>query len=143
MYDTKCGGNYVEAAFKSFDITDEKLILNFAPQLSKHIKEEAPLNWCPTVGQMLEEEIVNQLLLKLLSAMKKKHGHKELSEEDNLVLRVLASLISYFITGKRMLTSVNLTVVIHGMMRSKELIDMLHKCGICISYNDLLLLYAI
>ena len=29
------------------------------------------------------------------------------------------------------------------MTRSKELIDILHKCGICIGYNDLLLLYAI
>ena len=36
-----------------------------------------------------------------------------------------------------------MTVVIHGMTRSKELIDILHRCGICISYNDLLLLYAI
>ena len=27
------------------------------------------------------------------------------------------------------------------MTRSRELIDILHKCGFCISYNDLLLLY--
>ena len=33
----------------------------------------------------------------------------------------------------------NLTVVIHGMTRSKELIEMLHKCEIQISYNGLLL----
>ena len=42
-----------------------------------------------------------------------------------------------------MLTSVNLGVVIHGMAISKELIDMFHKCGTYICYNDLLLLYAI
>ena len=29
------------------------------------------------------------------------------------------------------------------MTRSKKLIDILYKCGICISYNNLLLLYAI
>ena len=143
VYDTKSGGNYIEAAFDSFGITDEQLILNLAPRLSKHIKEVPLLNWCPTVEQLLEEESVSQLLVKPLSAMKKKHGHKELLEEDNPVLRVLTSLITYIITGKKTLTSVNLTVVIHGMMKSKELIDILHRCGICISYNNLLLLYAI
>ena len=44
---------------------------------------------------------------------------------------------------EKMLTSVNLTVVIHGMTRSKNLIDILHRCVICISYNDLLLFYVI
>ena len=69
MYDTKGGGNYVEAALNSFGITDEQLTLNLAPRLFKHIKEVPPLNSCPTVELLLEEESINQLLLKLLSAM--------------------------------------------------------------------------
>ena len=143
VYDTHGGGSYVNAAFNSFGITDEQLILNLAPRLCKHINETSELNWCPSVDELLEDENVSHFLLKLLSAMKRKHGHKELSEEDNPVIRVLSSLITYFVTGKRTITCVNLTVVIHGMTRSKELIDILHKCGICISYNSLLLLYAI
>ena len=39
-----------------------------------------------------------------------------------------------------MLSSVNSEI--HGITRSKELIDMLLKCGICISYNNLQLLYT-
>ena len=31
VYDTKGGSNYIEAAFDSFGITDEQLILNLAP----------------------------------------------------------------------------------------------------------------
>ena len=92
--------------------------------------------------QLLEIKNVSQLLLRLLSTMKKKNRHKELSEEADLVLSVLASLISYFRTGKRRPTSVNLIMVIHGMAISNELIDMFHKCGMCICYNYLLLLYA-
>ena len=42
-----------------------------------------------------------------------------------------------------MLTSVNLALEIHGITISKELIDMLRRYGICISYNDLLLLNTI
>lgn len=141
VYDTKGGGDYVEAAINSLSITDEQLILNLAPRLCNHIKETPPLKWPPNVDQLQEDESVSQLILKLLSTMKKKQGHKEILEEDSPMLRALASLITYFITGNRTITAVNLTVVIHGMTRSKELIDMLHKCGICISYNDLLLLY--
>ena len=48
MYNTKDGGNYLKAAFIIFGITDKKLILTFATQLSKHIKEVLPLNSCPT-----------------------------------------------------------------------------------------------
>ena len=140
---TKGGSNYVKAVSNSFGITDDQSILNLAPQLSKHIKELPSLNWCPTVELLLEEERVSQLLLKLPSTMKKKNGHKELSDEDNLVLHILASLITYFITRKSMLTSVNFIVAIHRMTRSKEVIDILHKCGICISYKYLLLLYPI
>ena len=66
MYDTKDAGNYVEAASNFFGITDEQLIFNLAPRLSKHIKEVPPINWCPTVEQLLEEGSVSQLLLKLL-----------------------------------------------------------------------------
>ena len=71
VYDTEGGGNYIQAIFNSFGITDERLIVNLAPQLFKHIKEVPSLNWRPTVEQLLEEESVSQLLLKLLSAMKK------------------------------------------------------------------------
>ena len=113
MYNTKGGGNYIEAAFNSFGIRDEQLILNLALGLSKHIKEVPLLNWCPSLEQLLEEESVSKFLVKLLSAMKKKHGHKELLDKDNPVLRVLTSLITYFIAGNKALTSVNLTVVIH------------------------------
>ena len=49
MYCTIGGGNYVEASFNSFGITDAQLILNLAPRLSKHIKEIPQLLWCPTV----------------------------------------------------------------------------------------------
>ena len=77
VYGIKDGVNYMEAAFDSFGITDEQLILKLPPRLSKHINEVPLLNWCPTVEQFLEEESVSQLLIELISAMKKKHGHKE------------------------------------------------------------------
>ena len=66
-------GNYIEPAFNSFGITDDELVLNLALRLSKHIKEVPPINWCPTVEQNVS------MLLKLLSAIKKKHGHTRIT----------------------------------------------------------------
>ena len=91
----------IKSKQRTLGITDEQLILNTAPRLSKHIKEIPPLNSSPTVEQLLDEDSGSQPLLKLLSAMKKENGHKELSEEGNPVLRVLTSLIIYSITGKK------------------------------------------
>ena len=70
-----------------------------------------------------------------------KRRNKDSGADECPVLRTLASLITYFVTGKRTSTAVNLAILIHGMTRSRELIDLLHKCGLCISYTDLLLLY--
>ena len=142
VYDRKAGGSYIDAALNSFGISDEQLISNLAPRLLKHIIENTSVTWCPTVEQLLGEENLSKLLMKLFSLMQKKKGHKELSEENSPALHMLSSLLTYFVTGERTISAINLTVVIHGMTRSRELVDMLHKCGICISYNDLLLLYT-
>ena len=53
----------------------------------------------------------------------------------------LASMITYHITGQRNATVINLGVSVHGLTRSKYLVDTLHKSGVCISYADTLLLY--
>ena len=44
-------------------------------RLPRRIKEVPPLNWCLALEQLLKEESISQLLL-ILSAMRKKHGHK-------------------------------------------------------------------
>jgi len=53
----------------------------------------------------------------------------------------LASMIMYYITGQRTNTVINMGVNVHGMTRSKDLMETLHKSGVCISYADTLLLY--
>ena len=54
-------------------------------------------------------------------------------------------MITYHVTGQRTTTIINyyyqLGVNVHGMTRSKELVETLHKSGVCISYADTLLLY--
>ena len=53
----------------------------------------------------------------------------------------LASMITYYITGSRTSTAVNMVVTVHGMTHSKELVETLHKSDASISYADTLLVY--
>ena len=50
-------------------------------------------------------------------------------------------MITYHITGKRTKSAINLGVMMHGMTRSKHLIETLHKSGVGISYDDIQFLY--
>ena len=46
-----------------------------------------------------------------------------------------------FITSKRTPFKVNLSVLIHGLTRSREIIDLMKKFSLCVSYADVLALY--
>ena len=68
-------------------------------------------------------------------------GIQESLEEDNPFtprFNIFDNLLHN--RGEKMPASFNLTLVIHEITGSK---DMSRKCGICISYNHLLLLYTI
>ena len=79
-------------------------------------------------------------MLKLLSWLKKPQNTKK-SFDDSPVLRCLASLVTYYVTGNRTAMAVNIGVLVYGMTRSKELIEIIHKLGLSPSYKDVLLLY--
>ena len=88
--------------------------------------------WLPRVDDLEEAEKVCGLLVQLLSCLKQpKRKNPDLSPET----LSLASMITYYVTGRRTST----VVTGHGMTRSKELVETLHKRGASISYTDMLL----
>lgn len=109
-----------------------------APQLSKKIKDTSILPWPPRIDHLEEGEEVCELLLKLLTWPKQP---KRKTVDLSPTTLSLASMITYHITGQRTITVINLGVNVHSMTRSKELVETLHKSGVCISYADTLLLY--
>ena len=52
----------------------------------------------------------------------------------------LASFITQHIAKKPTMTAINASVTLHGITRSKELVDSFYKLGIGISYPNVLLL---
>ncbi|MES9879868.1 MAG: hypothetical protein ABW185_03205, partial [Sedimenticola sp.] len=138
VYDVGGGGDYIEAAISSLGISDEQLLQNLAPRLSKKIKDTSTVPWPPRIDHLEEGEDVCELLLKLLTWLK--HPNRKDADLSPTTLS-LASMITYHITGHRTATVINLGINVHGMTRSKDLVETLHKSGVCISYADTLLLY--
>ena len=54
VYDVGGGGNYIEAAISSLGISDEQLIQNLAPRLSKKIKDSPTIPWPPHLDHLEE-----------------------------------------------------------------------------------------
>ncbi|CAB3995671.1 Hypothetical predicted protein [Paramuricea clavata] len=138
VYDVGGGGNYIEAAISSFGISDEQLLQNVIQRLSKKIKDTSSVPWPPRIDHLEEGEELCELLLKLLTWLKQP---KRKTVDLSPATLSLASMITYHVTVQRTTTVINLGVNVHGMTRSKELVETLHKSGVCISYANTLLLY--
>ena len=84
-----------------------------------------------------EDEEVCKLLLQLLTWLKQ--PQRKTPDLSPTILS-LASMLTYYITGRRTTVLLTLVSIVHGMTRSKDLVNTLHKSGVCISYEDTLLL---
>ena len=100
-------------------------------------KEKSPLAWPPNISQLKEPEELDPLLVEFVRFLKKLKV-KSL-ESDPRVLSLLSALTS-FITKRRTKTLINNTVTIHGITRSKELVQIYHKQGFGVSYDNFLYL---
>ena len=138
VYDVGGGGDYIEAAVSCLGISDEQLIQNVARQLSQKIKATPKMPWPPRIDHLEEGDHLCELLLKLLTWLKQPERN---TADLSPATLSLASMITYHITGERTTTATNLAVTVHGMTRCKDLLDILHKSKVCISYADTLLLY--
>ena len=138
VYDCSAGGSYIDAALSSIGISDEQLARNLAPRLSASIKETTTIPWPPRVDELEEDENLEPLLLQFLVWLKEPG---RTTEDYSPEIIALASMITKYVTGRRTTTTCNLSVDVHGLTKNKELVDVLHKLGIGISYKDVLLVY--
>ena len=97
VHDAAGGGDYTEAAIFSLGISDDQLLENVAPWLSKKIRDVSTVPWPP---HLEEGEEGCELLLKLLTWLKQP-GRKTVNLSPTTLS--LASLITYYVTGQRTL----------------------------------------
>ena len=135
--DTSAGGSYMEAVIRSIGISNEQAIRNAASRLKRQVVSNPTVPWPSHVAELEQEEEVSDLLLHLLTWLKDPSSTKM---DINPITRTLASLLTKYITGKRTICSINLTVTMNGLAKNKELVNVLHKDVIGISYADVLLM---
>ena len=93
------------------------------------------IHWPSYVAELEEEEELSQHILYLLTCLKDPSRCKI---DLNPTTHALTSFITKYITGKRTTFSINLSTTVHDLTKNKELVDILHKNGIGISYADVL-----
>ena len=133
VYDTESGGTYIEAAINSWGISDEQHINNVARRLKEKLEKHEGLVWPPTIEEIETDETPDPILLKFLVWLQNPSSQNIQEGLDPSIL-TLASLLRSHISGKRSNFKARLSCTIHGMTRSRELVDLLRKLGIVISY---------
>lgn len=141
VYDASAGGTYIESAIYSWGMSDEQLLNNVAKRLREKVTEEAAFSWPPHVDELEDCEEPHLLLRQLLTWLKDPNISDFSEAWYDTQIAALSSLLFAFITGKRTQFQANLSVTIHGLTRSREIIDILKKFALGISYKDVLALY--
>jgi len=137
VYDTTAAGTYIEAAISSLGVSNDQLVMNVAARLKEQVIRTNTIPWLPYIHELEREEDLSELLLKLLTWLK--HPNKS-AIDDSPSVRSIASILTSYITGKRTAFEINLSVLLHGLTKSREIVDIMHKDGLGISYNDVLML---
>ena len=135
VYDTSGSSSYVEAVISLLGIDNDQLIQNVARMLREEITKVRILPWPPQVRELEQEENTSPLLVQFISSLRK--PGKVITDAKVLAL---ASMLTYYATSRPTTTSVNLGMYLHGLSRSRELVDIFHKVGVCINYASVLLL---
>ena len=117
LYDGSATGSYIEAAMRSYGLSDEQLIKNVACRLIKLVEKVPTIQWPSYVAELEEEEELSQHILYLLTWLKDPSRCKI---DLNPTTHALTSLITKYITGKRTTLSINLSTTVHGLTKNKE-----------------------
>eukprot|EP00112_Aurelia_sp_Birch-Aquarium-sp1_P018096 Seg4270.2 transcript_id=Seg4270.2/GoldUCD/mRNA.D3Y31 product="hypothetical protein" protein_id=Seg4270.2/GoldUCD/D3Y31 len=140
VYDVREVGSFIEAAIYSWGISNEQLLNTAARRLRDELIGTGMI-WPPTIEEIETEEKPDPLMLKFLTWLKTPATKKFETCSDPQVSS-LASLLKSYTNGKRSVFKTKLSCTIHGLTRSRELIDLTKKLGLGISYQDVKNLYA-
>ena len=134
VYDKRNSSSYLETAISCMEITDETLIKGCAKKLVQKVREKDPVSWPPKISQLEEPKVLNPLLIEFLSCLR---TPKVISPERDPLFFISSTLTS-FITKQRTKFLINNSVTLHGITRSKELVEIFCKQRFGMSYADIL-----
>ena len=104
-----------------------------ARRLREHFKDDDGLLWPPAVEDVEADEEPDLLLYKFVSWLKNPADKSFALNPRSLML---SSLIKSRITSKRTILKTKLSCTIHGITWYREIIDIIRKLELGISYQD-------
>ena len=139
VYNASAGGSCIEAAINSWGVSDVNTV---ARRLKEKLEGDASTDWPPHVEELEQDKRPYDLLRKLLTWLKNSAANdfRESCLDPEVV--AVSSLLFSFITGKHIPLKIKLSMTVHGITRSREIIDLLKKFSLGTSYQDVLNLYA-
>ena len=135
VYDTSAGGSYIEAVLTYIGVSSEQLVSNLSKRIINDVKATGTVPWPPSVDELEEPEELSPLLLKLVSSLS---GKSEIDLSSKVLS--LTSFLTQHILGQPTKTSINASVTLHGITRSKELVENNARLGLGIPYQKVLIL---
>lgn len=142
VFFAKHGGAYVESALNSWGTNTSNLIQNVAKILNGKHRKVPGLSWPCQVEELQQDKTPNDIhnLIALLADpyAKMEEDRAVIAERLQPAVRFLSEGVMHLITGKRQPLQVSLSMSVHNLTGSKELIRVLKKLRIGISYDDVL-----
>ena len=142
VYDKCGGGGFIEAALHSWGVDDETVLQNAAKTLNKLYGKDEPYKWPPPSQNMDDITQPPELILKFTRWLTKPTKSKFTDTTYTASEITLADLLWSTITRKRTSLQTLLGVTIHGMTKSKVLIQILSAMKLTLTYRDILDLYS-
>ena len=121
----------------SLGVDTQTLLRNISQRLNGEIKNTDTGPWPSYIHELEKKESISSDLVKFSTWLK--NPTKQTIDTDPIV-QSIGSIITSYVRGEQTTFVTNLAILIHGMTKSKELIDILHKDGLDISYHDVLML---
>lgn len=140
VYNSEVGGSFIEAALNFWGIDDNSLVNAAARRIKSSLSNDTNIPWPPHVNVLETSDAGNELLENFLAWLRDPTADPTKCTLSNQA-RALVSFLTAYVTRKRTATQAMLSVTVHGITRCKEIVEILHKLGCGVSYNDVLELY--
>ena len=99
------------------------------------------MTWSPSDEELETPQAPNDMLLKFLTWLKTPHMQNSEESSRDPVIHDLALLLLSNVTGKSSVFQTQLSVTLHELTRNREILDILRKFSLEISYKSILHLY--
>ncbi|XP_066923249.1 uncharacterized protein [Clytia hemisphaerica] len=136
VFSLENSGICVESLINLWGISNAELFKATADRINKDFDSTNSRTWPPTVETLTETKNDETALKQFLDILIR---NKE--RVNDTKVEYIKECIEFILTGNRTRLPIMMSVTVHGLTRSKEIIELMSDAGIGISYKDVMKLH--